>query len=134
MSGDRPRSEYRREVEQAEEASRSSQGTGGRSWGADFVPFGWPTLPSRGRNERAVERGQAAEGTGTRSATDYERERGRGGGRRRTGEGTWLDEGLITLLLVAGVALFLFPEPGTSAVGLVLIGAGVLAWIVDLAT
>lgn len=38
--------------------------------------------------------------------------------------------GLGTLLAAAGVALFLFPEPATSAVGLLLIGAGVLLWIV----
>ena len=62
------------------------------------------------------------------------------GGPRRTGEGvsgddddggSWWDEGLITLLLVGGLALFLFPEPATSAVGIVLMGIGLLAWAID---
>ena len=39
--------------------------------------------------------------------------------------GSWWDEGLITLLLVGGLALFLFPEPATSAVGIVLTGIAV---------
>lgn len=43
----------------------------------------------------------------------------------------WLDEGTITLMLVVGVALFLFPEPSTSAIGILLIAAGVGGWIVD---
>ena len=37
--------------------------------------------------------------------------------------------GLGTLLLGAGVVLFLFPEPVTSTAGLALIGAGVLLWL-----
>ena len=37
--------------------------------------------------------------------------------------------GLGALLVVAGVALFLFPEPITSTAGLVLIGAGALVWL-----
>lgn len=44
---------------------------------------------------------------------------------------SWWDEGLITLLLVGGVILFLFPEPATSAIGVLLIGVGLIAWIVD---
>lgn len=43
----------------------------------------------------------------------------------------YVDEGAITLLLVVGVALFLFPEPGTSALGMLLVAAGVGGWIVD---
>lgn len=37
--------------------------------------------------------------------------------------------GLGTLLIGAGVVLFLFPEPVTSTVGLALIGAGVALWL-----
>jgi hypothetical protein len=44
---------------------------------------------------------------------------------------SWLDEGVIGLVLVAGIALFLFPEPVTSAAGIGLIAIGVLAWVVD---
>lgn len=43
----------------------------------------------------------------------------------------WLGEGLITLTLVVGVVLFLFPEPATSAVGIALVGIGVVAWVAD---
>lgn len=45
---------------------------------------------------------------------------------------SWLDEGLITLLIVAGALLFLFPEPATSAVGIVLLGVGLIAWVADI--
>lgn len=50
--------------------------------------------------------------------------------RRDPGNPLW-DESLIVLLLVAGVALLLFPEPATSAVGVLLIAAGIVAWLVD---
>lgn len=46
-------------------------------------------------------------------------------------EGSWWDEGLIGLLLVAGVILFFFPEPFTSTVGIALIALGVIAWAAD---
>lgn len=39
--------------------------------------------------------------------------------------------GLGALLVVAGVALFLFPEPATSAAGIALIGLGALVWLVS---
>lgn len=45
--------------------------------------------------------------------------------------GSLWDEGLITLLIVGGVALFLFPEPVTSGVGILLLSIGVIAWLVD---
>ena len=45
--------------------------------------------------------------------------------------GSLWDEGLITLLLVAGVILFVFPEPISSGVGILLITIGVIAWLVD---
>ena len=45
--------------------------------------------------------------------------------------GSLWDEGLITLLILGGVILFLFPEPFTSGLGIVLIGVGVIAWLID---
>lgn len=43
----------------------------------------------------------------------------------------WWDGGLITLLLVVGVVLFLFPEPATSALGIFLVVTGAVLWLVD---
>lgn len=45
-----------------------------------------------------------------------------------------LDEGLITAVLVAGLLLFVFPEPATSALGAALLVAGGIAWLVDWAS
>jgi hypothetical protein len=45
-----------------------------------------------------------------------------------------LDEGLITAALVAGLLLFVFPEPATSALGAALIVAGGIAWLADWAS
>ena len=44
------------------------------------------------------------------------------------------DEGIITFLIVGGAILFVFPEPATSGVGILMIGAGLLLWLVDWAT
>lgn len=49
-------------------------------------------------------------------------------------DGSWWDVGLIGLLLIAGVALFLFPEPFTSTIGIVLIALGIVAWVADALT
>ncbi|WP_312909705.1 hypothetical protein [Natronosalvus caseinilyticus] len=51
--------------------------------------------------------------------------------------GSWLSRarakyGLGTLLVAAGVVLVLFPEPITSTVGMVMVGAGVLLWLAGL--
>ena len=46
-------------------------------------------------------------------------------------DGSWWDEGLIGLLLIAGIVLFFFPEPTTSVIGIALIGIAVVAWIID---
>lgn len=45
-----------------------------------------------------------------------------------TDDGQW-ESGLVTLLLVGGVALVVFPEPATSLLGIVLVIVGVLAWL-----
>lgn len=50
--------------------------------------------------------------------------------REDPGNPLW-DESLIVLLLVGGVLLLLLPEPVTSALGVLLIAVGVLAWLVD---
>ncbi|WP_436910100.1 hypothetical protein [Halosimplex marinum] len=47
-------------------------------------------------------------------------------------EGGWWDEGLITLLVVVGAVLFVVPEPATTGLGVLLLGAAVVAWLVDL--
>lgn len=43
----------------------------------------------------------------------------------------WLGAGLATALILAGVLMFLFPEPATSFVGIVLIAAGLAVWVVS---
>jgi hypothetical protein len=86
-----------------------------------FAPSGWGIWPtSNTADAEYADRG--AGGPESQSARrDAERTEGDG----------WLDEGLIGLVLVAGIALFLFPEPATSAVGIVLITLGVIGWIID---
>lgn len=80
------------------------------------LPFGWtPSLPGRGYDENAEEHERVYDEVGSE-------------------EGSWWDEGLITLAIVVGLVLFLFPEPATSALGAVLFVAGVMGWLVDLAT
>lgn len=46
--------------------------------------------------------------------------------------GEWLDGGIATVLIVVGAILFLIPEPATSAAGILLLGIGVVLWLVDL--
>ena len=47
-------------------------------------------------------------------------------------DGRFLDEELIPALVLVGVLLVLFPEPITSALGVVLVGIGVALWLRDL--
>ena len=75
---------------------------GGWGWG-----WGWPPVYRDGGDESRVE--------GTSDAVD----------------GSLWDEGLVSLFLVCGVVLFLFPEPTTSFVGIGLIIVGLVAWLVD---
>lgn len=44
---------------------------------------------------------------------------------------SWWDLGLAGILLVAGVVLFLFPEPITSGIGVLLVVVGVIVWLAD---
>lgn len=79
--------------------------------------WGWGWLPvSRGDADPAY------------AEEDYD------GGTPDEDGGNWWDEGLITLLLIAGIVLFLFPEPTTSTLGVILIVIGVIAWLVDAPT
>jgi hypothetical protein len=132
MSRDRP--ERRRELEEAEDAHRSTRDASSQSTGAGFVPFGWPTLPSRGPDDAAIPEGRYDKRLGESYDDNYDRERARGRERRATRDDAWTDGGLIALSMVAGVALILVPEPVTSVVGLALVGAGAVAWLVDRAT
>jgi hypothetical protein len=76
----------------------------------------------------------ADDGTKRREATKpAEDERKPPEDERRPAENeSFVDEELIPVLVVGGVLLFLFPEPATSALGLVLVAIGVLLWITDL--
>jgi hypothetical protein len=49
-------------------------------------------------------------------------------------DGGLLGIGLATLTLVVGVILFLFPEPATSTLGLVLLAIGAVMWLSKLVT
>jgi len=71
--------------------------------------------PSDGDSSDAVPN----DGNGESESTDDENDR-------------FLDEGLIPLLVVGGLILFLFPEPVTSSLGIVLVGIGVGLWVWDL--
>jgi hypothetical protein len=39
--------------------------------------------------------------------------------------------GLVGLLLLVGIVLFLFPEPATSGIGIALIVAALVLWVVQ---
>ena len=43
----------------------------------------------------------------------------------------YAEETLATLLVLVGAALFFFPEPATSAIGVALVVVGVIAWLVE---
>lgn len=90
-----------------------------------FIPYGWPAVFGRGDEYEYAEDDYAEHPYEEEYSAEYE---------RADEEGTWLDEGLITLTIVAGVVLFLFPEPATSGLGILLIAIGVVAWLIDWAT
>lgn len=39
--------------------------------------------------------------------------------------------GLVGLLLIAGIILFIFPEPATSGLGITLIVIAIIVWVVQ---
>ncbi|WP_226039134.1 hypothetical protein [Natrinema sp. DC36] len=70
------------------------------------------------------------------SRSILDRARGRSAESTSDESGSWFDRarakyGLGALLVAAGVVLFVFPEPITSTVGLALIVAGALIWLVS---
>lgn len=87
-----------------------------------IVPFGWPRVFDRSADDETYppNSSRADYADGNESADED--------------DGSWLDGGVITLTILAGVALFLFPEPATSGLGILLIGVGVVAWLIDWAT
>ena len=129
MSRDSPRSEYSQEDERTTYEREDAAGypSNDRTM-PGFLPFGWPSMFNRG-GESTEEMDRVRNEGGYEDPYD---ESYRGDEvRADEDEGTWLDEGLITLTLIAGVALFLFPEPATSGLGILLITVGVVAWLVD---
>jgi hypothetical protein len=86
-------------------------------------PWGWPPSYFRGDQDEGYE-----------NRLDYGEESQHQEPVGEDEDDSWLGEGMITLLIVAGAVLFLFPEPATSALGIVLLGIGVFGWLADLAT
>lgn len=100
---------------------------GSRGSSAEPVPAG-----SKGLMDRFGGGSTTSSTSGSRSLVD--RMRGRSAEPDATDSGSFFGRarakyGLGTLLAVAGVALFLFPEPVTSTAGIVLIAAGVVLWL-----
>lgn len=73
-----------------------------------------------------VDRQDAAADDAAASESDDLSEEPRGGG-----SGRWWDVGLLPMLFVAGVTLFVFPEPVTSAPGVVLVVTGIALPVAD---
>ena len=95
-------------------------GAGGRFGGLTPSGWGiWPTsnTPDAGYTDRDVSEGTQRE---TEPVATGESD-----------EGSWWDEGLIGTIIVAGFVLFVIPEPATSALGIFLMGIGVVLWIID---
>lgn len=78
-----------------------------------YPVYGWLPWSARREREEPYEAGPEAEGDVDRS------------------DGSWLDEGLITLLFLVGIGLFIFPEPATSGLGVVLIATATVLWLLD---
>lgn len=119
MSRDAPRTEYTGDDARDETGRPATE----RSRFRDFVPFGWPTALAPGAEDETSpeERGHVE-----RSRDEY-----RETDRRENEDGRWLDRGLIAATILVGVVLLLFPEPATSALGMALVAAGVIAWLVE---
>lgn len=124
MSRDRPPSASDRGADREDSYDRTGPDDLGAADPADdsfltaYVPYGWPSFGAGGTMQED-----------TYGETDPP---GEGVGDER--DETLLDEGLITLVILGGVALLLFPEPATSGIGVLLILGGAIAWLVDWAT
>ena len=95
---------------------------------AGTLPLGWPGRT--GREAGPDEYGDQPYDDEPYGEESYDERRYEESG-EEMGEGSWWDEGLISLILIAGVVLFLIPEPATSGIGILLIGAGVVLWLLD---
>ena len=98
------------------------------SWGWGGAWGVWPFASQRDEEVRYEEEGRYDEEprydeTGYEGAGDSPHD--------DDDNGSLWDESLITLLIIGGVVLFLFPEPATSALGILLLAIGVIAWLVD---
>lgn len=107
-AGNDPRTDDAYEDDRTDE--RSAYAWMGRGWA---IGYGWPPM------YRLDDADEPVAGDETDATAD------------REDGGSWWDEALISTLLVAGIALFLFPEPATSMLGIALISIGVLAWLID---
>lgn len=87
---------------------------GSRRWGPTWGV--WPFGASPEEESRYDE--ETYEGAGESPANEDD-------------SGSLWDESLITLLIVGGAILFLFPEPVTSGIGILLVTIGVLGWLID---
>lgn len=108
MSEDRYTEDPRADQAQADDVYENDDERGGF-----LSPTGWPSFPRTGAAEEAPDE--------------------RPDERETTGEGDenpWAERA-ITLLLVGGLVLFFFPEPATSAAGIVLMSVGVVLWAAD---
>lgn len=95
-----------------------------RAGPSGVLPFGFPTSFGRDATDHGRDSGYD-EGYEADDGTSYRREVARGDASAEGG----VDDGIIGVVVVAGIALFLFPEPATSVVGLALVVAGVVAWL-----
>lgn len=106
MSEDRYTEDPRADQARADDVYENDDERGGF-----LSPIGWPSFPRTGAAEEAPdERPDERETTG--EADDGWSERA------------------IALFLVGGLVLFFFPEPVTSAAGIVLMSVGVVLWAV----
>lgn len=69
--------------------------------------------------------------TGMTDATNATRETAAEPGDDRKGDGFW-DFGVVTTLVVVGLALIVFPEPATSIFGGLFLAIGVSLWVLDM--
>ena len=84
-----------------------------------FSPSGWGIWPTGGTTADAHTEA-TAEDVDTAPAGDAESD-----------DESWWGEGLAGTLLLVGAVLFFIPEPATTGIGILLLGAGVAVWIAD---
>jgi hypothetical protein len=95
------------------------------------VPFGWPANVFGSGPDDDYAYGRDRDDTSYDRETPDRRKTRRDVRGRGTRDEDLVDDRLVGIVLVVGLALFLFPEPVTSAVGVLLLAVGVGAWVVD---